>query len=228
MSSIKYIITDIEGTTTSISFVYDVLFPYFRNNISLINSLTDNENVKSIISETKAIVLEEKSVSISTEEAIQQLKQWSIEDRKIGPLKNLQGILWEIGYNNGEIKGHVYDDVPLKLEEWKKAGINLGIYSSGSIKAQKLLFGHSVFGDLNPYFGFNFDLNVGHKREVLSYQKIAKNLTAEPNTILFLSDVVKELDAAETAGIKTLQLVREGTIASNHHPAVNSFSEIVL
>ncbi len=228
MTNIKYIITDIEGTTTSISFVYEVLFPYFRNNIASIESLLTNKLVAESILETQQIVKAETGKNISQTEAIQQLKDWSLADRKIGPLKNIQGVIWEKGYETGEIKGHVYDDVPKTLDFWNKSGIELGIYSSGSVKAQKLLFGHSTHGNLNPYFKFNFDLNIGQKREVTSYQKIAAELNTAADTILFLSDIEEELDAAKSAGFKTIQLVREGTIASTKHEIVISFSEIVL
>lgn len=228
MQEIKYIITDIEGTTTSISFVYDVLFPYFRNNIEVVKGMLDNEVVKHSIIETQKIVQQETGRLIDIDGAIVQLKTWSAEDRKIGPLKSIQGILWETGYKNGEIKGHVYADVPPKLKEWKNKGIELGIYSSGSVKAQQLLFGHSVYGDLNPYFSFNFDLNIGHKREISSYQKIAENLHAHPETILFLSDIVEELDAAQSAGFQVIQLVREGTMAGKNHPVARSFAGIDL
>ncbi len=228
MTKTKYIITDIEGTTTSISFVYDVLFPYFRDNIEMLNDMLDNEIVKQSISDTQALIKHESGQNINIRESIQQLKEWSLEDKKVGPLKSIQGVLWEKGYNNGEIKGHVYDDVPIKLQEWKNNGINLGVYSSGSVKAQKLLFGHSIFGDLNPVFSFNFDLNIGQKREGSSYRKIAETLNTKPDTILFLSDIVEELDAAKSAGLKTIQLVRPGTIACTNHTTVYSFSEINL
>ena len=228
MSEIKAIITDIEGTTTSISFVYDILFPYFRNNITQIDQLLDNDLVAKSITETQKIIKTETGKTITQSEAIKQLKEWSLADRKIGPLKNIQGVIWEKGYETGEIKGHVYDDVPAALEKWKNQSVLLGIYSSGSAKAQQLLFGYSVNGNLNSYFKFNFDLNIGQKREVSSYQKIANELKMPSNNILFLSDIEEELDAAKEAGFKTIQLVREGTTASTKHTVVSTFSEINL
>jgi enolase-phosphatase E1 len=158
---------------------------------------------------------------------IETLIHWSNEDKKITPLKDLQGILWKEAYETGVIKGHVYDDVAPALKAWKDAEIQLGVFSSGSITAQKLIFGYSVSGDLTPYFSAYFDTTTGGKREVETYIKISQKLNKQPSEILFLSDIVEELEAAQQAGLQTIQLVRPGTLA-NWKNSVLSFSDIHL
>jgi enolase-phosphatase E1 len=153
------------------------------------------------------------------------LIRWSNEDKKITPLKDLQGILWKEAYESGLIQGHVYEDVAPALKTWTASGIKLGVFSSGSIAAQKLIFGYSESGDLTPYFSAYFDTISGGKREVETYIKISNELKIPPNDILFLSDIVEELEAAQQAGFQTTQLVRPGTIANWQHTA-SSFSDI--
>ena len=138
-----------------------------------------------------------------------KLHQWSVEDRKITPLKTLQGVLWDTGYRNGSLKGHVYADVPQRLKTWKESGLQLAVFSSGSVPAQKLIFGFSVAGDLTPYFSAYFDTKTGGKRETATYTKIAESMQVAPNEILFLSDIKEELEAAKESGLQTIQLLRE-------------------
>jgi enolase-phosphatase E1 len=228
MSTPKYILTDIEGTTTSVSFVYDVLFPYFRENINKVKDLTHLPEVIEIFDQTKTLTNELDGVNLlSTEEIIAQLTKWSIEDKKITPLKTLQGILWKEAYESGLIKGHVYPDVANALINWKKNNIELGVFSSGSVTAQKLIFGFSEAGDLTPYFSNYFDTNTGGKRDTETYFKIASLIGKKPSDILFLSDIVEELEAADKAGFQTIQLVRPGTTA-NWTRTAYSFSDISL
>jgi enolase-phosphatase E1 len=209
---IRFILTDIEGTTTSISFVADELFPYFRNNIDLLKTMTDHPVVKEAFAETIELALKEDGKTIATtEEIIETLRGWSVEDRKITPLKTLQGLLWKKGYEDGDLKGHVYADVPSKLNEWHAAGIGLGVFSSGSVAAQKLIFGYSIAGDLTPNFSAYFDTKTGGKRETETYRTIAEQLQIPSSEILFLSDIVAELEAANEAGYQTVQLLRPGT-----------------
>jgi enolase-phosphatase E1 len=224
----KYILTDIEGTTSSISFVADELFPYFRNNISDLLALKDRLVVKEAFDETIRLAKTEDGVILSTDqEIIDKLYQWSVEDRKITPLKTLQGVLWDSGYRDGELKGHIYPEVAANLKNWKEQGINLGVFSSGSVPAQKLIFGYSVAGDLTPLFSHYFDTNTGGKREAATYAKIAEELQTEPSEILFLSDIAEELEAADSNGFQTLQLAREGMIPS-WKLSVSSFDEIIF
>jgi enolase-phosphatase E1 len=221
------ILTDIEGTTTSVSFVYDVLFPYFRNHIQ--DALTlEKSQLDSILEQTKSAAKEENIMLNSTQECLEQLIQWSLEDKKISPLKNLQGFIWEKGYRQGKIKGHIYPDVPEILEKWHKAGIKLAVYSSGSVKAQQLLFGNSEFGDLRSYFSAYFDTKIGHKREKESYKAIANQLGIDPAAILFLSDIEQELDAATLAGMNVIQLTRPGTEVSKKYTTADNFKEIII
>ena len=226
MSKPTFILTDIEGTTTSVSFVYDVLFPYFRENIQKVRTMISLPEVQAIFQETIRLAQENDNVIIATnDEVIETLIRWSNEDKKITPLKNLQGILWKEAYESALIKGHVYEDVAPALQYWKENGIQLGVFSSGSIAAQKLIFGYSVAGDLTPYFSAYFDTTTGGKREVETYIKISQELNIQPSEILFLSDIIEELEAAQQAGLQTIQLVRPGTIA-NWKSTAASFSDI--
>jgi len=223
-----YILMDIEGTTSSISFVKDVLFPYFLSNIDDINKLSNIKEVKYAFGQVLRLVKQDENRDITTsEEVILQLKKWCQQDLKITPLKTLQGILWQKGYQNGELLGHVYDDVPVMLENWNFLGKKMGIFSSGSVNAQKLLFSHSVKGNLSTYFSNYFDTNIGSKRDSDTYSLITKKLALPQNRILFLSDVIEELAAADKAGMKTVQITREGNIQS-WKQAVSNFSEIVI
>ncbi|QCS49173.1 acireductone synthase [Picosynechococcus sp. PCC 11901] len=223
---IQFVLMDIEGTTTSVSFVFDVLFPYFRDNIQSIASRAEEPEIAAILKQVQDLILAKTGISLDQTGAIATLHQWSVEDRKVPPLKAMQGFLWEEGYKNGDFRGHVYPDVLPKLKEWQKEGIQLGIYSSGSVKAQKLLFGYSDYGDLTGYFNYFFDLKVGQKRDVQSYQAIAQTVQLPPEAILFLSDVPAELDAAIQAGYQAWQLVRPGTTASPTHQQVTDFGAI--
>ena len=223
-----YILMDIEGTTSSISFVKDVLFPYFLLNIDDINKLSNIKEVKYAFGQVLRIVKRDENRDITTtEEVILQLKKWCGQDLKITPLKTLQGILWQKGYQNGELLGHVYDDIPVMLENWNLLGKKMGIFSSGSVNAQKLLFSHSVKGNLSTYFSNYFDTNIGSKRDSDTYSSISKKLALPSNRILFLSDVIEELAAADMAGMKTIQITREGNLQA-WPQSVSYFSEIIL
>jgi enolase-phosphatase E1 len=218
---------DIEGTTTSISFVHDVLFPYSKERIeAFIKAQINEESIQDILNQTKKTVLEEDQKMISDQEAILQLIDWIKIDRKHPALKKIQGMIWTVGYHSGELKGHLYSDVPDALEKWKNEGISLGIYSSGSVEAQKVLFGYSLYGDLTHYFSHNFDTHIGQKREVDSYKKISTELKIDPFKILFLSDISEELDAAKLAGFQTIQVVRFGEVPYKGHKQVRTFQDI--
>ena len=223
-----YILMDIEGTTSSISFVKDILFPYFLSNIDEINKLANIKEVKYAFGQVLRIVKKEENKDITTsEEVIKQLKKWCEQDLKITPLKTLQGILWQKGYQNGELLGHVYDDVPISLDKWKENGKKMGVFSSGSVNAQKLLFSHSVKGNLSHFFTHYFDTISGPKRVAETYVLIAKEIALSADRILFLSDVLEELEAADKAGMKTIQIRREDNMQVWKQSAAD-FSEIVL
>lgn len=225
LDGIHWILTDIEGTTTEVSFVYDILFPYFRSHMDEWKTM-DSDQMNQVLEQTRVLVLEEQSINLTNKEAIfDQLRQWSIEDRKVTPLKTFQGMVWEQGFKSGAIKGHMYPDVKPALERWAAMGMKLAIFSSGSIAAQKQLFGFSTEGDLTPYFSAFFDTTTGMKRDEQTYHLIVQQLHASANSVLFLSDIHQELEAANAAGMRTLQLVRPGT-QGNWSSCVADFSEI--
>ena len=227
-NNVRYILTDIEGTTTSVKFVYEVLFPYFREHIGELRGMTMEPEVQKAFKQTVELAasLENKRLN-SVDDIINTLYRWSEEDRKITPLKTVQGILWQRGYENGEIKGHVYPEVSECLKIWHEQGISIGVFSSGSVAAQKLIFGYSEAGDLTRFFSHYFDTTTGGKREKETYPKIAEAIGLRSDEILFLSDIVEELEAAEAAGFQTVQLVRPGTVA-NWTNTVADFTEIKI
>lgn len=225
LDGIQWILTDIEGTTTEVSFVYDILFPYFRAHLDQWKTV-DSAPMNDVLEQTRLLVIEEQSINLTSKEALfEQLRQWSIEDRKVTPLKTFQGMVWEQGFKSGAIKGHIYPDVKPALQRWLDGGLKLAIFSSGSIAAQKQLFGFSTEGDLTPYFSAYFDTTTGMKRDEQTYQLIVQQLNAPSNSVLFLSDIYQELEAANAAGLRTIQLVRPGTQA-NWPWCVADFSEI--
>jgi enolase-phosphatase E1 len=223
---IKAIVTDIEGTTSSLSFVKDVLFPYARERMGdFVRGHANDAAVTRWLDEVRQIA----GSDLSNDEVIAQLVRWIDEDKKITPLKALQGMIWEDGYKNGDFKGHMYEDAVRHLRKWKNTGIRLYVYSSGSVLAQKLLFAHTDYGDLMPLFSGYFDTNVGGKREADSYRKIAESIGITPADTLFLSDIREELDAAQAAGMQTWWLVREDALeAKAVHRQARNFDEIVL
>lgn len=222
---IRAIVTDIEGTTSSLSFVKDILFPYARKHIAAyVRRHADTPEVRQALLD----VAEYCGVSLNDEQAIAQLEQWIDEDRKITPLKFLQGLIWEEGYRQGELRGELYADAADALKKWSRDGLSLYVFSSGSIQAQKLLFGHTPYGDLTPLFSGYFDTTTGPKHEADSYRKIASAISLAPEEILFLSDIAAELDAAQRAGMSAYQLVREGTAPCDRHRQVTDFSAITF
>lgn len=221
---IKAIVTDIEGTTSSLSFVKEVLFPYARAKLAdFVRSHADDEAVKILLADARREVGE----PLDNEALITQLIQWLDEDKKVTPLKSLQGLIWEAGYRQGDFKGHVYQDAAETLKLWRAQGLELYVYSSGSVYAQKLLFAHTEYGDLTALFSGYFDTHVGGKREPASYTSIAAQLHIPAAQVLFLSDIKEELDAARAAGFKTIWLNRDAPIAVQaEHPQVSSFGVI--
>lgn len=217
---IRAIVTDIEGTTSSISFVKDVLFPYAWKEIPAFVRKNEKQ-VAGLLDEVRGI---KKNPKLSTEEVIATLQRWIDEDQKITPLKVLQGMIWQAGYAAGDFRGHIYDDALEGLQRWHAAGIKLYVYSSGSVPAQKLLFAHTPKGDLTPLFSGYFDTSTGHKLEVESYRKIAKKIGVPADTILFLSDNLQEISAAAAAGMETIHVDREERAPNS----VKNFDEIIL
>jgi enolase-phosphatase E1 len=227
-SGVRAILTDIEGTTSSIAFVKDVLFPYARARLPhFIEAHPDDPGVLRWLD---AAAREAGIDDPHSRRVIDTLLRWIDEDRKATPLKALQGMIWKAGYEAGDYRAHVYPEVPEKLREWKARGLRLFVYSSGSVDAQKLFFGHTEAGDLAPLFDGWFDTEVGGKRERGSYLRIAGAVGLPPPRIVFLSDVGAELDAARGTGMQTVQLCRppERCPASAMHPCVSDFDAIKL
>ena len=221
---IKAIVTDIEGTTSSLSFVKDVLFPYARQHISeFVHSHAEDPSVVSQLNDVRLAA----GKDLDLDGIVAQLIAWIDADKKITPLKTLQGMIWEAGYNNGDFKGHIYKDAYECLQAWHKEGVKLFIYSSGSVYAQKLLFGHTQYGNLNPLFSGYFDTRIGAKSDTQSYTNIIQEIGLNAEDVLFLSDIKAELDAAKEAGLQTCWLMREGSIDGNaHHRQVSQFHDI--
>ncbi|ANI14413.1 2,3-diketo-5-methylthio-1-phosphopentane phosphatase [Pseudomonas citronellolis] len=211
---IKAILTDIEGTTSAVSFVFDVLFPYAA--AYLPDFVREHAGEAEVAAQLDAVRAESGEAGADVERCIAILLQWIAEDRKATPLKALQGQVWEQGYRAGQLKGHVYPDAVEALRRWKAEGYDLYVYSSGSIQAQKLIFGCSEAGDLAPLFSGYFDTTSGPKREAASYARIVQAIGLPAEQVLFLSDVVQELDAAREAGLATIGLAREGGALEGH------------
>jgi enolase-phosphatase E1 len=226
LNKIRAIVIDIEGTTSSIDFVYNVLFPYASAHLAdfVRDHAADTEVVK-VLADAREVAAEPNA---DTQRTIDIMLDWIANDQKITPLKTLQGKIWRKGFENGEIISHMYPDVSGYLQEWFDAGIELYIYSSGSVEAQQLLFGYSEAGDLQPLLSGYFDTRIGHKREAQSYATIAQEIGQPAMNILFLSDIAEELDAASAADMRTCQLIRDERSIPGDHLIAGDFGEIVF
>lgn len=225
-TGVRAVLTDIEGTTTPLSFVVDVLFPFAKERLEDACASNDPRFVDAVRQLRQEHALETGAPEFGN--GARYARYLMELDRKSTGLKALQGLIWEEGYRDGHLKGDVYPDVPEALRAWKEQGIRMRIFSSGSVLAQKLLFGHTPYGDLLPYFEGYHDTTTGPKRESPAYAAIADAFTLPPGEILFLSDVTEELDAARKAGMQTGLLVRPGNkpAEAGSHPAYRSFSEL--
>jgi enolase-phosphatase E1 len=229
---IKAVLTDIEGTTTSISFVYDVLFPYAAARLD--EYLAEDGGRRSDpapeLAEALTRLRQEQEQEGDPASLADYARRLMAEDRKSTGLKMLQGVIWEEGYRSGALRGHVFPDVPGALAAWHAAGLRLRIFSSGSVRAQRLLFGGSDFGDLTPLFEGFHDTTTGPKREAASYAAIAAAFGLPAGEVLYLSDVPEELDAAAAAGLRTGMLVRPGNRPAEPgaHAVYRDFTELKL
>jgi enolase-phosphatase E1 len=206
MMPVEAVVLDIEGTTTSVAFATDVLYPYARERLpNYIRQHRSEPEVAAIMDEAR-----EAGGVWNDEAVVVRMCHWMERDQKVTPLKTLQGLIWEEGYRNGELMTPLYADVAPAMQNWHARGIRLYIYSSGSVHAQRLIYGHTVAGDLTPLLSGYFDTRTGPKREAGSYRRIADAIGVPPRRILFLSDVREELDAAREAGWRTVWMVREG------------------
>ncbi|MGO2012732.1 MAG: acireductone synthase [Pseudoalteromonas sp.] len=220
---IKALLTDIEGTITRISFVKEVLFPYAAKQLP--EFVKANQHQPLVAEQVTAVkeLIEQPSADINT--VISALLEWIATDKKITPLKQLQGFIWQAGYENGDFTGHLYPDAYHFLKNQQQAGQQLYVYSSGSVKAQQLIFQYSDFGDIRSLFNDYFDTKIGAKQQSIAYENILAELPFAASEVLFLSDVVAELDAAKSAGLKTLHLIRDGQASSQEHNYINDFSQ---
>ncbi len=239
---VRCILLDIEGTTTPIDFVHQVLFPYVRERAK--GFLTRNwvstevqEDLAKLSGEQAADTLQgDHPPAIKSGPLADQIESttayilWLMDrDRKSTSLKSLQGKIWEEGYLSGELKAPVFDDVVPAFARWSRQNQLICIYSSGSVLAQRLLFSHTTAGDLTNYIFKYFDTVVGKKADVASYHRIAGEVALDPADLVFISDSIAELDAAHTAGLRTLLAVRPGNhpvVFSESHPTITTFDEM--
>ena len=241
------ILLDIEGTTSSVSFVYDVMFPYVRKHLTFevfanwmepeyieaFHAIAKDAGHESLDDWLKKQGLSRENPLRAAEVVCKEVTRLMDGDVKATGLKQLQGLIWQSGFESGELKAHVYDDVPPALAAWNSAGKDVRIYSSGSVQAQRLFFGHTIAGDLLNQFRGYYDTTTGPKKEAESYRKIAAAVGLPAGEILFLSDVVAELDAARSAGMQTALVVRPGNAAGQvssggPHAEIATFAEIEL
>ena len=228
------ILLDVEGTTSSISFVYDVLFAFARQHVA--QFLADHRLDPAVREAAAALAAEASAAdaSLADPAGITRLALAAIDlmnrDVKSTPLKALQGMIWRGGFESGSLVAHVFDDVPPAVGQWADSGIDVRIYSSGSVEAQRLFFAHTAAGDLTPHLRGHYDTTTGPKREAASYRAIATDMRLEPREILFVSDVGEELDAARQAGLATALAIRPGNREPGgrlEHEPLTSFAEIV-
>jgi enolase-phosphatase E1 len=221
---IRAILTDIEGTTSSIRFVHDVLFPYARKHMAdFVHCNAEDPRVVPLLNDVRL----EAGEALDLDGIVAQLIAWIDADRKSTPLKALQGMIWESGYQKGDFTGHIYPDAAAQLRNWHAAGLQLYVFSSGSVQAQQLLFRHSDAGDLTPLFSGYYDTRIGTKQDPAAYRAIATAIGMPASEVLFLSDIGTELDAALAVGMRTTMLVRDGSPdPSDTHRQVSDFSAI--
>jgi enolase-phosphatase E1 len=228
------ILLDVEGTTSSISFVHEVLFSHARSRVG--DFLAARRHDAAVREAAAGVAAAAGLPSADLDDAADRgrVAMAAIDlmnrDVKSTPLKALQGMIWRGGYESGELVAHVFDDVPPALAQWADSGLDVRIYSSGSVEAQRLFFGHTAHGSLLPHLRGHYDTTTGPKRETASYAAIAADMGLEPRRILFVSDVGEELDAARRAGMATALAIRPGNRDPGgllEHESLESFAEIV-
>jgi enolase-phosphatase E1 len=238
-SQVRIILLDIEGTTTPVDFVYQTLFPYairklesflrehFREReiMSLIQDLHTQHQVDECQGSQPSAWIDERDES-RLSSAVAYGHWLMAKDSKCTALKSLQGKIWQEGYASGELHGQVYGDVPPAFERWRRQNREICIYSSGSVLAQRLLFRSIVSGDLTPQINAFFDTSVGSKTETVSYRKIAESLARNPRDFLFISDSVKEVEAAHDAGMQAILCNRDVHTSQSSEAIIHSFDEI--
>ncbi len=238
LQSIESVLLDIEGTVSPVSFVYDVLFPFARERASdFLNNHWDEPDTQKSLEymakdagfETAASWFEAKAGS-PQEIVLAEVNRLMDADIKATGLKELQGVIWKTGYAKGLLTSELFDDVPDALQSWSQTGFDVSIYSSGSIGAQKTFFAHTKYGDMTKFLNSHFDTTSGGKKHSESYETIGNKLGIKLENIVFLSDIVDELDAASKAGLKTALVVRKGNAPQpdSTHTSIKSLAELDL
>ena len=226
---VRYVLMDIEGTVISVAFVRETLFPFAKRRLaSFLHERRHDPDVLQWTAVCQDTIERETGTRPAYEELPVMLTDWIDQDRKLGGLKALQGMIWDEGYRQRAFVPELYGDVLPALTQWRARGIRLGIYSSGSEQAQRLLFAHTNVGDVTSLFEHFFDTSVGEKKTASSYRTISKQVGLPPYRILFLSDAERELDAAALAGFRTAHIVRPGTDASTRHPTHPDLTHLLL
>jgi enolase-phosphatase E1 len=222
---IRAVLIDIEGTTSSIAFVKEDLYPYARRHIP--DYVREHAGaISGILDEVRRI---EGNASLGAPQLIAVLLRWMDEDRKITPLKTLQGLVWQKGFDSGALRAPVYEDALHALKQWREGGLKIYVYSSGSVAAQRLLFSHTEQGNLTPLFSGYFDTTTGSKQEAESFRTIARSIGLPAETTLFLSDHTGEIEAARRAGMHAVWVDRDPLSVPTGEPdRIRSFDEIVL
>jgi enolase-phosphatase E1 len=219
------ILLDIEGTTTPITFVYDVLFPYARRHAAVFIKKMDLTDLRREYEDDERAG---NNPALWSDDPLPYIQWLMDQDRKSTALKRIQGEIWLDGYRNGQLRGEVFTDVPDALQRWHNTGIDIRIFSSGSILAQRLLFSTTPAGDLTKFLRGYFDTTTGPKNDPNSYRMISIAFGIPASEILFISDVTRELDAALIAGMQTLLCIRPGNHPqpSHSHPMITSFADV--
>ena len=237
---VDWVLLDIEGTTSSLSFVHEVMFPYARERMEAF--LQERGSEHGVCAALEGLAREDAGavaagVVPGSWRTPEDLRGWVAHlhalmdrDAKVGGLKALQGMIWEGGFRDGTLRAHVFADVPVALDGWSRQGVGLGVYSSGSVAAQKLFFAHTIEGDLAHHFSRHFDTEIGGKREATSYRRIAQTLGQAPDRVLFVSDVAEELDAAAAVGLRTALAERPGNrpVPQCLHPRIGTLTGLRL
>ncbi|MEP6959035.1 MAG: acireductone synthase [Nitrospirota bacterium] len=226
---VRYVLMDIEGTLISVAFVREILFPFAKHRLApFLYERRHDPNVLQWTVVCQDAIEHETGTRPAYEELPVILTGWIDQDRKLAGLKALQGMIWDEGYRQGTFVPELYGDVLPALTQWRARGIRLGIYSSGSEQAQRLLFAHTNAGDVTSLFEHYFDTSVGEKKTASSYLSISEQIGLPPHHILFLSDTEPELDAAALTGFRTAHIVRPGTDASTRHPTHPNLTHLLL
>lgn len=221
----RAVVLDLEGTITPIAFVRDTLFPYARERMAaFVRSHQTESRVHALLASVAAL---SGTSNQDIEAAIRQLLAWSDADQKIAPLKSIQGMIWDEGFQNGTFCAPLYTEVAASLESWHRRGIALHIYSSGSVEAQRLLLRHTSAGDLSPLIKDYFDSTIGAKVLMASYRAIRQQIGIDSSDILFLSDHPGEISAARQAGWQAVLIERDGPVPGREPPAAADFSELI-